>query len=58
MKNVSGEGSLAGSISRACDSWSQDCEFEPHVGHGDYFEKKKKKRNVSTMELDPGWKIL
>lgn len=30
----------------------------PMLGMETTLKKKKKKRNVSTMELDPGWKIL
>ena len=30
---------LAGSARRACDSWSQSHEFEPHAGCKDYLEK-------------------
>ena len=32
------EGHLAGSVSRARDSGSQDCKFQPHVGCGDYLK--------------------
>lgn len=34
------EGHLAGSVSGASNSWPQGCEFETHVGCGDYFKKK------------------
>lgn len=31
------EGSLAGSVGRACHSWSRDHESKPHVGWRAYF---------------------
>lgn len=44
-------GHLAGSVGRACDSWSQDCEFKPLIGHGVYLKFKiKKKLNFKKRE--------
>ena len=34
-------GHLAGSVSTACDSRSQDCEFKPHARCGAYFNIQK-----------------
>lgn len=36
---VSCSGCLAGSLDRACNFWSQSCEFEAHVGCTDYLKK-------------------
>lgn len=35
-------GHRAGSVSRPCDSWSQDHEFKPHIGQRAYFKKQNK----------------
>ena len=38
-------GHLAGSISRACDSKSWGCNFEPHIGCRDYLKITFKKKS-------------
>ena len=45
------KGCLAGSISRADDSWSQGCEFEPHVGCGDYWERERERERSKIKHL-------
>lgn len=30
---------LAGSVKKARNSWSQSCDFEPHVGYRDHWNK-------------------
>lgn len=34
-------GHLAGSVTRACDSWYGGCKFKPHTARGAYLKKKK-----------------
>lgn len=41
-------GCLADSVVRACDIQTQGCEFEPHIGQGAYF---KKKRGLTGSDL-------
>lgn len=49
VRNRNAEGHVAGSVSRACNSWYRDCLFKPHVGHRTYLEKQKRNRNVSKI---------
>jgi len=46
---VHDEGHLAGSVSRACDSWSWGHEFEPHTGCSDFLKKVWKYMSISIM---------
>ena len=53
-KNTLVEGHLAGSIGRACDSWSLGHKFEPHIEcRVSYNEKQKTKTN--KQKAHPGW---
>ena len=49
--NLTKQGQLAGSVSGACDSWAQGCEFEPHVGCGAYLKNKKNKNKNLTKYI-------
>lgn len=41
-------GRPAGSVmEHVCDSSSQGCEFEPHIGYGDYLKKKRIYKNTN-----------
>lgn len=47
------QGHLAGSFCRACNSWSQSPEFEPHVGNRVDLKKRKRKK----VYLPIAWKL-
>ena len=50
-KKTQTEGHLDGSVGNTYDSWSQDHEFEPHVGYKAYLKKqtnKQKNNNKKT----------
>lgn len=44
-------GYLVGSVGGACDSWSQGCELESHIGCGYYLNIKKKYGKIEAMEV-------
>ena len=49
-------GYLAGPVRRACDSWSQGCEFEPHIGWTDYLKVKPlQKQQKQNQENATKW---
>ena len=41
---------LVGSVGRACDSSSQDCVFEPHIGCRDCLKRKYLKQGLMAIK--------